>query len=159
EVGDTVARLCANASDLIPKFLLPVVREQLAAGGPFTRAVAVVACWARYCEGADESGERIEMYDALPPQLRDEARRQGAEPLAFLEGNRSVFGALADDSRFTRVYRGVLSSLRSRGVRATLTDLDGYAKEGLLCDALSLTRGGSWWRRPTSRRRGRARLW
>ena len=47
EVGDTVARLCANASDLIPKFLLPVIREQLAAGGPFTRAAAVVACWAR----------------------------------------------------------------------------------------------------------------
>ena len=27
EVRDTVARLCANASDLIPKFLLPVIRD------------------------------------------------------------------------------------------------------------------------------------
>ena len=34
EVRDTVARLCANASDCIPKFLLPVIRQQLAAGGP-----------------------------------------------------------------------------------------------------------------------------
>jgi mannitol 2-dehydrogenase len=59
EVGDTVARLCANASDLIPKFLLPVVREQLAGEGPFTRAAAVVACWARYCEGTDESGQAV----------------------------------------------------------------------------------------------------
>jgi mannitol-1-phosphate/altronate dehydrogenase len=31
EVRDTVARLCANTSDLIPKFLLPVIRYQLAA--------------------------------------------------------------------------------------------------------------------------------
>ena len=34
EVRDTVARLCANASDCIPKFLLPVIRQQLAAGRP-----------------------------------------------------------------------------------------------------------------------------
>jgi mannitol 2-dehydrogenase len=129
EVGDTVARLCANASDLIPKFLLPVVREQLAAGGPFTRAAAVVACWARYCEGTDESGQAIEMDDALAPQLRAAAQRQGAEPLAFLSGNRSVFGELAEDSRFTRVYAGILASLRERGVRATLGDLDRFAKE------------------------------
>jgi mannitol 2-dehydrogenase len=127
EVGDTVARLCANASDLIPKFLLPVVRDQLASGGPFTRAAAVVACWARYCEGADESGQAIEMDDALAPQLRAAAQRQGDEPLAFLSGNRSVFGELADDPRFTRVYLGVLGSLRSRGVRATLADLDRFS--------------------------------
>jgi mannitol 2-dehydrogenase len=129
EVGDTVARLCANASDLIPKFLLPVVREQLAAGGPFTRAAAVVACWARFCEGTDESGEAYEMDDALASQLRAAALRQGAEPLAFLSGNRSVFGELAEDSRFTRVYVGILASLRERGVRATLGDLDRFAKE------------------------------
>lgn len=127
EVGDTVARLCANASDLIPKFLLPVVREQLAGGGPFARAAAVVACWARYCEGADESGERFEMDDALAPQLRAAALRQGDEPLAFLSDNRSVFGELADDPRFVGMYLGVLASLRARGVRATLADLDRLA--------------------------------
>jgi mannitol 2-dehydrogenase len=131
EVGDTVARLCANASDLIPKFLLPVVREQLAAGGPFTRAAAVVACWARFCEGTDESGEAFEMDDALASQLRTAALRQGDYPAAFLTGNRSVFGDLADDPRFTSVYLGILASLRERGVRATLADLDSFAKGSL----------------------------
>jgi mannitol 2-dehydrogenase len=128
EVGDTVARLCANASDLIPKFLLPVVREQLAAGGPFTRAAAVVACWARYCEGTDESGEAIEMDDALASPLRAAALRgRGSHPAAFLEDNRSVFGELADEPRFVGVYLEVLESLRSRGVRAALADLDRFA--------------------------------
>jgi mannitol 2-dehydrogenase len=131
EVGDTVARLCANASDLIPKFLLPVVREQLAAGGPFTRAAAVVACWARFCEGTDESGEAFEMDDALASQLRAAALRQGDYPAAFLEDNRPVFGDLAGDPRFTRVYLEILASLRERGVRATLADLDSFAKESL----------------------------
>ena len=59
EVRDTVARLCANTSDLIPKFLLPVIRHQLAAGGPVTRSAAVVASWARYAEGIDENGESV----------------------------------------------------------------------------------------------------
>jgi mannitol 2-dehydrogenase len=129
EVGDTVARLCANASDLIPKFLLPVIREQLAVGGPFTRATAVVACWARFCEGTDESGLPNELDDALAPQLRAAAARQALFPGAFLADNRSVFGDLAGDPRFTRVYVGILGSLRARGVRATLADLDRFAVE------------------------------
>ena len=129
EVGDTVARLCANASDLIPKFLLPVIREQLAVGGPFTRAAAVVACWARFCEGTAENGQSLAMDDALAPQLRAAAQRQASCPAAFLEDNRSVFGDLASDRRFTRVYVGILASLRERGVRATLADLDRLARE------------------------------
>ena len=131
EVRDTVARLCANASDLIPKFILPVIRQQLAAGRPFTRAAAVVACWARYAEGTDENGEPHEMDDGLAPQLRAAARRQDSHPTAFLEGNRAVFGELAEDTRFTRVYGAILTSLRAHGVRKTLADLDRYAKEEL----------------------------
>ena len=59
EVRDTVARLCANTSDLIPKFLLPVVRAQLASGRSITRSVAVIAFWARYAEGIDERGRTV----------------------------------------------------------------------------------------------------
>ena len=43
EVRDTLARLCAESSDRIPKWLLPVVRHQLATGGEITRSAAVVA--------------------------------------------------------------------------------------------------------------------
>jgi mannitol 2-dehydrogenase len=127
EVRDTVARLCANASDLIPKFLLPVIRHQLAAGGSFTRSAAVVACWARYAEGTDENGERHEIDDVLAPRLQAAAGRQRCHPTAFLEDNRAVFGELAGDPRFTRVYRSILTSLLEGGVRRTFTDLDRYA--------------------------------
>jgi mannitol 2-dehydrogenase len=124
EVRDTVARLCANASDCIPKFLLPVIREQLAAGGPVTRSAAVVASWARDAEGTDESGEPHELDDDLAPQLRAAARRQRTDVTAFLKGNRAVFGELADDPRFTAVYSAILTSLLDRGVRSTFADLD-----------------------------------
>jgi mannitol 2-dehydrogenase len=128
EVGDTVARLCANSSDLIPKFLLPVIRAQLAAGGPVTRAAAVVASWARYDEGTDESGAPHEIDDDLAPQLRTAAGRQRTHLTAFLEDNRSVFGELADDERFTGVYAAILAALLEHGVRSTLADLDRYAQ-------------------------------
>ena len=127
EVRDTVARLCANASDCIPKFLLPVIRQQLAVGGPVTRSAAVVASWARDAEGSDESGALHPLDDDLAPQLQAAARRQRRHPTAFLDDNRAVFGELADDPRFTAVYRSILTSLFDRGVRKTLADLDHYA--------------------------------
>jgi len=130
EVRDTVARLCANASDCIPKFLLPVIREQLAAGRPVTRSAAVVAAWARDAEGTDENGEPHELDDDLAPQLQAAACRQREHPTAFLDGNRTVFGELADEPRFTAAYTAILTSLLDRGVRRTFADLDQYAAPG-----------------------------
>jgi mannitol 2-dehydrogenase len=126
EVGDTVARLCANASDCVPKFLLPVIREQLASGRPVTRSAAVVAAWARDAEGTDENGDPHELDDDLAPQLQAAARRQRREPAAFLDGNRAVFGDLADDPGFVAVYTAILTSLFDHGVRGTFADLDQY---------------------------------
>src|SRR3978361_1639117 len=60
-VRDTVARLCAESSDRIPKWLLPVVHDNLRSGGPVRLAAATVASWARYAEGVDEDGEPIKV--------------------------------------------------------------------------------------------------
>jgi mannitol 2-dehydrogenase len=122
EVRDTIARLCAESSDRIPKWLLPVVRAQLAAGGPITRSAAVVASWARYAEGVDERGEPIEVVDRLADRLTAIARRQRAEPDAFI-ANRELFGDLADEPRFVEAYRSALKSLHERGARATLESI------------------------------------
>ena len=122
-VRDTVARLCAESSDRIPKWLLPVIRAQLAAGGPIGRSVAIVASWARYDEAVDEEGEPITIVDSLRDVLVPLARSQRDDPLAFVS-HRQVFGDLVDDERFTAVYLRVLESLHSRGSRATLEHLD-----------------------------------
>jgi mannitol 2-dehydrogenase len=122
QIRDTIARLCENASDRIPKFLLPVIRAQLAAGGEITRSAAVVASWARYAEGIDEQGEPIEVADRLRDTLTGLARRQRQDPGAFI-ANRDVFGNLADDNRFATAYTSALASLHQRGARATLESL------------------------------------
>ena len=122
EVRDEIARLCADSSDRIPKWLLPVVRGQLASGGEVARSAAIVASWARYAEGVDETGQRIDVVDRLRDSLTEIARRQRQEPDAFL-ANRELFGDLIDDERFAGPYRSALRSLHERGARATLEAL------------------------------------
>ena len=122
QVRDTVARLCAESSDRIPKWLLPVIRHNLASGGDILLSTAVVASWARYAEGVDEQGEPIEVVDRLSDQLTAAARRQRTDPLAFIE-QRDVFGDLVDNERFVSAYRSVLSALHTRGAKATLEAL------------------------------------
>ena len=123
EVRDTIARLCAESSDRIPKWLLPVVRRQLELGGPIERSAAVVASWARYAEGVDEQGRPIEVVDRLAGSLTAIARRQReGEPEAFI-ANRELFGDLVDEPRFVAAYRSALRSLHERGALATLQSI------------------------------------
>ena len=122
EVRDTIARLCAESSDRIPKWLLPVIRRQLETGGEIRRSAAVVASWARYAEGVDEQGQPIEVVDRLKDSLVPIAGRQRQDPDAFI-ANRELFGDVIDDQRFVAAYRAALRSLHERGARATIEAL------------------------------------
>ena len=119
-VRDTLDRLCAEASDRIPTFVLPVIRDNLARGGDIRRAVAAVAGWARSAEGVDDEGRPIQLVDSRQAALT--ARARSDDPLAFL-ADRELFGDLADDERFTATYAATLASLRTWGTRATLEAL------------------------------------
>jgi mannitol 2-dehydrogenase len=121
-VRDTLDRITAEASDRIPKFLLPVIRENLASGGEVRRAIAVLAAWARSAEGADEQGRPLELVDPLKERLTAAAARQAEDPLAFV-ADRDLFGDLVDQPRFVEHYRAALDSLHGQGVRATLEAL------------------------------------
>ncbi len=122
EVRDTLARLCAESSDRIPKWLVPVINAQLATGGEIRRSAGIVASWARYAEGTDEQGEPIEVVDRLADSLVPLARRQREEPDVFIS-NRQLFGDLIDNERFRAAYLSALDSLHQRGARATLESL------------------------------------
>jgi mannitol 2-dehydrogenase len=122
QVRDTIARLCAESSDRIPKWLLPVIRAQLGTGGQISRSAAVVASWARYAEGTDEQGEPIEVADRLADSLVPLARQQRQDPGIFIT-NRQLFGDLATNERFRTAYLTALASLHEHGARATLQSL------------------------------------
>jgi mannitol 2-dehydrogenase len=121
-VRDTVARLCAYSSDRIPKWLLPVIHDNLANGGSVRLATATVASWARYAEGVNEWGEPIEVVDQLADSLVPIARSQYENPTAFIEIT-ALFGDLAQQPSFVQAYRWALDSLHRKGARATLEAL------------------------------------
>lgn len=121
EIEDTLARLCMDSSDRIPKWLLPVVRHNLANDGPIALSAAVVASWARYAEGVDENGREYEIVDPLKADVSAAAHRYRQQPDAFLE-NRSIFGDLIDEPRFHTAYLRTLSILHEDGAAAALED-------------------------------------
>jgi mannitol 2-dehydrogenase len=122
EVKDTLARLCAESSDRIPKWLVPVIRERLAQGGDVTLSAAIVASWARYAEGIDEAGEPINVVDPLKDELIPIAKSQRENRLAFVQ-NRTLFGDLVDNENFTKPYLAALESLYEVGAHATVSEL------------------------------------
>jgi mannitol 2-dehydrogenase len=122
EVQDTVARLAAESSDRIPKWLLPVVRELLEDGKEVAISAAIVASWARYDEAIDEKGKPIKVVDPLRDELIAIAQTQRTNPAAFIE-NKKLFGELAKDTRFAQPYLRVLESLHKVGAQKTLQGL------------------------------------
>ena len=118
-VRDTLARLAFDGSERLPKWLLPVVRDNLATGGEVRRSAAIVAGWARYSEGVDEQGQPIEIVDRRRDPLMVAARRQREDPLSFI-ADRELFGDLVDDERFTSPYVAALAYLHEHGAHATL---------------------------------------
>jgi mannitol 2-dehydrogenase len=124
EIRDTIARLCAESSDRIPKWLLPVIRQQIAGRGAIGHSAAIVASWARYAEGIDEHGMQIEIVDRRRDYVMGLAAAQRDDPLAFIE-SRDLFGDLARNERFRSGYLAALRSLHERGARQTLAALVG----------------------------------
>ena len=124
QVRDTIPRLCAESSDRIPKWLLPVIRHNLQRGGQVRLSAAIVASWARYAEGIDEDGNPIDVVDRKKDAVMAAARQQRSDPLAFVR-NREMFGDVVDEEGFTGPYLAALDSLHRKGARETLHDLVG----------------------------------
>ncbi len=122
-IRDTISRLCAFSSDRIPKFVLPVIRTNLANGTEVTRGAAIVAGWARYAEGVDEIGQPIDVVDWMRDEIMANARRQYEDPLAFVR-NTKIFGDLASDATFARCYEDCLRSFHAVGAHKTLQGIN-----------------------------------
>jgi mannitol 2-dehydrogenase len=118
-VGDTISRLCLDGSNRQPKFILPIVRDRLAAKLPVDGLALEVALWARYCAGHDEEGNPISISDERAQQLNTKALRAKTEPLEFLR-QPEIFGDLAHPGPFAEQFSVWYAMLGRDGVRHTL---------------------------------------
>jgi mannitol 2-dehydrogenase len=121
-VRDTLARLAVDGSERIPKFLLPVLRQQLEleTGGEIRRSTLVLAAWSRFLEGRDENGDPTPINERRAAELIAAAQAEHAEPGSFLD-YRSVFGDLGTNPRLRDTFVACRASLVDRGARATIS--------------------------------------
>ncbi|GAA4387092.1 mannitol dehydrogenase family protein [Tsukamurella soli] len=111
-ISDTLERQVVDASVRIPKFVLPVIRDRLAAGAPVGHAALTLAAWCAACESNDHA-----MPDRLGATLRRLSWADHDAPGAFLE-NREVFGDLATTTVRLRVaYQQAKRDLQDLGPR------------------------------------------
>lgn len=105
-IADTLARLAVDASDRIPKFVLPAIQDNLAAGRAIDMGAAVVASWAQYL--ALNTGQVV---DPMAPDLIPLSRSD--DPRTFIH-HKPVFGTLGEESRFAKAYLTACESIRTQ---------------------------------------------
>ncbi|MGP3534263.1 mannitol dehydrogenase family protein [Microbacterium sp. RD1] len=121
-VRDTLLRLATDASDRIATFVLPIVRDRIAAGASIALSVAVVASWAVFARGVDESGAAIDVADRQADVVAAAVEDAAGDPAAFASQQR-LFGDLAADPLFVEAFTEAYGVLRESGARAALTSL------------------------------------
>jgi mannitol 2-dehydrogenase len=119
-IRDTLARLAVDGSERIPKFLLPVLRQQLETGGEIRRCALVLAAWSRFLEGRAETGAPTPIDDRRATELIEAVRAEQVEPGSFLD-YRPVFGDLGANSRLRDAFVACRESLVARGARVTIS--------------------------------------
>ncbi|MEL6981919.1 MAG: mannitol dehydrogenase family protein [Actinomycetota bacterium] len=71
-IGDQIDRLCLDGTAKFPKFVLPTVRAQLAAGGPVDLCALALAGWCLYLRaGTDERGAEHQLVGQERGRLID----------------------------------------------------------------------------------------
>ncbi|AWD21410.1 mannitol dehydrogenase family protein [Fuscovulum blasticum] len=120
EVADTERRLCLDGSNRQPKFIVPSIRDALAAGGSVAGLALVSALWCRYCYGETDSGAPIAPNDPNWDALQALARQAKADPMVWLS-QRTIYGDLADDPRFASAFTDALTRLWRDGTARVLS--------------------------------------
>lgn len=121
EVADTERRLCLDGSNRQPKFIVPSIRDALAAGGSVEGLALVSALWCRYCFGQTDSGTPIAPNDPDWDALVARSQAARSRPAAWLEMT-TVYGDLGQNPRFASAFGRHLNRIWAVGTRQTLAE-------------------------------------
>lgn len=122
EIGDTIARNAAFGSDRQPKFILPSLRDALAAGRPVSGLALELAIWCHYCGLTPETA----LNDPRAGLLKHHAAASYDRPGAFLDIP-GIFGDLGQAAPLARAFADWLQRLRATSVASCLADYVGTA--------------------------------
>ncbi|KUP90687.1 mannitol dehydrogenase family protein [Tritonibacter horizontis] len=118
-IRDTTRRVAFDGSSRHTGFILPILRDALAAGGPVSGLALVEALWARMCAGTRDDGSVIEPNDPKWDELNAVAIAAKTQPELWLAQS-DLYGAFTANSSFTLAFENWLALLWQDGTRATL---------------------------------------
>lgn len=119
EVRDTVPRLCQDASNRLPKFILPIIAANLEQGHDCKGLALVVALWCRLCFESGVSQSALKLDDVQAERLIKQAQLANQKPSEFLQMN-DIFGILSGNKVFTEHFTFWLDMLRDLDTKSTL---------------------------------------
>lgn len=119
EVADTIRRLCLDGSNRQPKFILPSIRDTLAAGRLPEGLLLESALWCRYCMGRTDGGNPIAANDPNWDELQETAIRAANDPSLWL-GMQTIYGDLGQNAQVVDCFGTHLRALLADGVQTVL---------------------------------------
>jgi mannitol 2-dehydrogenase len=125
DVADTERRLCLDGSNRQPKFIVPSIRDALAAGHKAEGLTLLSALWCRYCYGETEAGEQIAPNDPNWDALQTRARQARFNPAVWI-AMEPVYGDLAQNAGFVARFVEALNYVWAHGVEAALKRYIGH---------------------------------
>jgi len=117
---DTIDRNCFDGASRQPKFIVPVVQDNLKAGRSIDGLATVSALWCRYCQGKKEDGSEIAPNDPQWDRLQALALQAKDDPKLWLQELPEVYGSAAQESVFVEAFSAALKSMQENGVEAAL---------------------------------------
>jgi len=128
EIVDTTRRVAFDGSSRHPGFVLPILRDALAAGASVDGLALVEALWARMCAGHREDGSKIEPNDPNWDSLAAAALSAKSNPRGWIE-QETIYGDLSNAPAFADAFDQWLSQIWSEGTEAALSSYCGTLVE------------------------------
>jgi mannitol 2-dehydrogenase len=119
KIGDTERRLCLDGSNRQPKFIVPVIADNIAAGRSISGLALESALWCRYCAGISDSGKVIQPNDPSWDRLQALSLKAKTEPTQWLTMD-DIYGDVAKDEGFRAAFSQWLNMLWREGTAKTL---------------------------------------
>lgn len=119
EVKDTVSRLCQDASNRLPKFIMPIIRSNIQHNRSCKGLALVIALWCRLCAASADPKSGVELQDQHADILKQKALLAKNVPNEFLQIN-DIFGEIGKDATFRKHFSTWLAMLWDNGTSDTL---------------------------------------
>ena len=116
---DTTRRVAFDGSSRHTGFVVPSIRDGIAAKSSVNGLALAEAAWARMCEGTRENGTKIEPNDPFWDDLNFHAKQARERPLAWLEMT-NIYGDLKNTRPFAEMFEKWLLLIWSDGMDKAL---------------------------------------